>query len=203
VGLLLSTLSELGLDNDTLIFFLSDNGGPVGNRSNGSCNGPLQKGKGSLFEGGVHVPFVVRWRGRLPEGKPFDQPVISMDIFQTAAAAAGVQSPTDRKMDGVDLVPYLLGQNASPPHERLFWRVGVGSNYAVREGRYKLIGALSGEPQLYDLESDIGETKDLASAEPAVRDRLRAAYDEWSKDLVPPAFAGAQMPRRKKPNPKP
>ncbi len=199
VGLLLSTLSELKLDNDTLIFFLSDNGGPIADHSNGSRNDPLTSGKGSLFEGGIRVPFVVRWRGRLPEGKDFDHPVISMDLFQSALAAAGAQAPADRKMDGANLLPHLRGENPAPPHERLFWRTGGGTAYAVREGRYKFIKAGQRQPALFDLQTDIGESKNLAPAHPDIMDRLLKAYEEWNKELIPPLFQSPKVAPKKPP----
>ncbi len=109
VGKLMSTLTELKLDSDTLIFFFSDNGGPVG--INGSDNTPLRGAKGQVYEGGIHVPFVMRWRGRLAEGKTLAAPVISLDVFPTAVAAAGATMPGGRQFDGVNLLPYALGPN--------------------------------------------------------------------------------------------
>ncbi|MBM4034555.1 MAG: hypothetical protein FJ291_22655 [Planctomycetes bacterium] len=196
VGSLLATLRELKLESDTLVFFLSDNGGPT---KFGPTNGILRGEKGSVCEGGIRVPFAVQWRGRLPEGKDYAHPVICFDIFTTAAAVAGVQPPADRKIDGVDLLPHLLGERTGPPHERLFWRTGGGTHYAVREGRWKLLKLGPADPMLYDLEADPRESTNLAEKQPEVLKRLAAALDAWDKELVPPLFQSpAPSPPKKK-----
>src|SRR5206468_147025 len=157
VGRLAATLRELKLESDTLLFFLSDNGGPLA--VNGTRNDPLRGAKGQVYEGGIRVPFIVRWPGQLTPGKKYDHPVISLDIFPTAAAAAGVTlKPSLReKLDGVNLLPHLQGKAGGPPHERLFWRTGGGQLFAVRENRYKLVKLPGASPQLYDLDADIAE----------------------------------------------
>lgn len=194
VGRLLSALTDLKLDDDTLVFFLSDNGGPVG--VNGSNNAPLRGGKGSLYEGGMRVPFAARWRGRLPEGKVYNAPVISLDIFPTAVAAGGGQVPREnKKLDGVDILPHLLEKTSRPPHERLFWRTGGGESFAVREGRYKLFKTRRDGAQLYDLEADIGETKDLAAARPDLLRKLTQASENWNRELIPPLFENPKATR--------
>jgi len=193
VGLVLAALRETGLERDTLIFFLSDNGGPVGQASNGSSNAPLANGKGSVFEGGIRVPFVVRWPSRLPAGAVYSEPVICLDILPTAAAAAGAAMPAGRGIDGVNLLPHLAGENRAPPHETLFWRAGGGAAWAVRTGRYKLLKRAAGaEPALYDLETDIGEWADLAAAQPERVRQMQKRYDDWNGGLVAPLW---QSPR--------
>jgi arylsulfatase A-like enzyme len=195
VGRLLDIIDDLKLASDTLVFFLSDNGGPVG--VNGSSNHPLRGAKGQLYEGGIRVPFAARWTGRLPAGKDYRQPVISLDIFPTAAALAGAKVPAGVKLDGVDLLPHLDGRTKRPPHERLFWRTGGGVSFAVREGRYKLYRDAAGA-QLYDLEADAGETKDLAAERQQVFERLDRARVAWNRDLMPPRFEGLAAAGRKK-----
>ncbi len=111
VGQVMRTLRETGRDADTLVVFFSDNGGPVG--VNGSSNAPLRDGKGTVYEGGIRVPFVMRWPGRLKPGV-VDTPVISLDVFPTAAALAG--APVPKNLDGVDLMPFLTGKSKQPPH---------------------------------------------------------------------------------------
>src|SRR5881398_804512 len=108
IGKVMEKLREQGLEEDTLIFFFSDNGGPtmVGTTINGSINFPLRGSKRQLLEGGVRVPFVVQWTGKLPGGKTYDHPVIALDIFPTALAAAGGDPKKDRKIDGVNLLPF-------------------------------------------------------------------------------------------------
>ncbi|MBM3335855.1 sulfatase-like hydrolase/transferase, partial [Candidatus Sumerlaeota bacterium] len=194
VGHLLDTLRDLNLENDTLVFFFSDNGGPVA--VNGSSNGPLRGAKGAVYEGGVRVPFAVQWRGRLPEGKTLQHPVICLDIFPTAVPAGGAQLPADRKIDGVNLLPYMTGQTDAPPHERLFWRTGGGDFFAVREGRFKLVKSRDGQPELYDLDADIGETNDLAAKQPDVVKRLLAACEQWNSELAPPLWPNPAPAKR-------
>jgi arylsulfatase A-like enzyme len=185
VGRVLAAVTESKLDNDTLIFFLSDNGGPVA--VNGSSNDPLRGAKGQVYEGGIRVPFAARWKGHLPAGKEFHHPAISLDIFPTAAALAGAKMPSGRKIDGVDLMPHLTGKNKQPPHDMLFWRTGGGASYAVRQGRYKLV-RVGDESEMYDLETDIGETMDVATSRKLVFDRLEAARQKWNGELIAPLF---------------
>src|SRR5574340_11886 len=195
VGRLMSTLRETGLERDTLIFFLSDNGGPTAVTH--SNNHPLRGNKGQVYEGGVRVPFLMRWSGTLGAGKTYTQPVISLDIMATAAAAGGAQMPADRKIDGVNLLPHVAGKNAAPPHDRLYFRRGGGEGYAVRERRYKLVKEGDAPPQLFDLEKDIGETTDIGAAQPAVRERLLRAYEEWNRELIPPLFESPNHGKKK------
>ena len=195
IGQVLAAVREQKLDSGTLIFFFSDNGGPID--VNGSSNAPLRAGKGSVYDGGIRVPFAARWTGRLPAGKQFHHPVISLDIFPTAAALAGAKLPAGKKLDGVDLMPHLLGAATKPPHERLFWRMGGGVAFAVREGNYKLVKTADGT-QIYDLDKDIGETKDLAATHPEVLKRLDNAREQWNKELIAPLFEGLREPKKKR-----
>ena len=192
IGRILATLKQRKMERNTLIFFLSDNGGPIG--INGSDNTPLRGAKGQLYEGGIRVPFVVRWPGRLKPGV-YEQPMISLDIFATSAAAAGAKPAV---LDSVDLLPFLDGKNKGTPHKHLFWRTGGGVLWAVREGRYKLVRRRGEAPELYDLEADIAEAKDLSTVHPQIVLRLEAALNAWDNELVPPAFAGPAQNLRKK-----
>src|SRR5262249_29972950 len=153
----------------------SDNGGPIGKFApNGSSNTPLRGSKGDTWEGGIRVPFLVQWKGKLPAGKVYDQPVIQLDIARTALAAAGVETKPEWKLDGVDLVPFLEGKNPDPPHEALFWR--FGDQMAIRKGDWKLVrpdlspdapfGKIALQPMLFHLANDIGEKDDLAAKYP-------------------------------------
>ena len=195
VGRVTAALQELKLENDTLVFFLGDNGGPV--EMTHASNGPLRGQKGHVYEGGFRVPFVMRWTGRIAAGRTFDYPVISLDIFPTAAALAGAKLPA-KPLDGVDLMPYVTGARSGAPHQRLFWRTGGGESWAVREGRYKLVRHRGGAPELYDLETDIGEAKDIAAAKPEVAARLDAARAEWDKQLMQPLFESPGPAPKKK-----
>jgi arylsulfatase A-like enzyme len=189
VGRVLGTIHDLKLDEDTLVFFLSDNGGPP--QANGSRNDPLRGAKGSVFEGGIRVPFVIRWTGRLSAGSTYNEPVISLDVLPTAIAAAGVAQDRAKEhaLDGVDLLPYVLGKKKQPPHETLFWR--FGPQHAVRKGNYKLLKRGAGDDELYDLAADISETKDLASDKPETVAELNKVYAAWNAQLIGPLWRPA------------
>jgi arylsulfatase A-like enzyme len=193
VGRVLAALDTTGQADNTLVFFISDNGGPNLAARTGVCftdNTPLRGYKGDLYDGGIRVPFLIRWPARLKPGV-YDRPVIALDFLPTAVAAAGGELPADRTFDGVDLVPYLTGQKTGEPHQRLFWRSGgPGGKNAVREGDWKLVRTGSTAPELYDLASDIGEAQDVASKHPDRVAALTAAIAEWEKGTVPPIFQG-------------
>lgn len=184
IGKVLKKIRDAGLEENTLIFFFSDNGGPT--LSTTSNNYPLRGYKGQVFEGGFRVPFEVQWKGHIPGGQVYDKPVISLDVFPTAVAAAGGQPASN--LDGVNLLPYLEGKASGTPHEQLFWRFGV--QWATRKGDWKLLSMGKGEPQLYNLAQDIGEKTDLATSEPQKVAELKAAYDKWDAELIPPKWKG-------------
>ena len=190
VGTVTAALAESGLRKRTLVFFFSDNGGHT---PSGSDNAPLRGMKGTLYEGGVRVPFIVSWPDKLPAGKSYDQPVISLDAFATALAAAGVAMPTDKKFDSVNIVPHLAGVVERPPHERLLWRVYRKESFAIREGKWKLIRNTNATPELYDLGTEIGEKNNVAAAHADVTSRLSAALESWNKELIPPVFPGSSV----------
>ncbi len=184
IGAFLKKLRDTGLERDTLIFFLSDNGGPPGN---GSSNGPLRGYKATVYEGGIRVPFLLRWPARIPAGVVHQNPVISLDVLPTALAAAGGKLPTDRPMDGVNLLPYATGEKSDPPHDLLFWR--MRQNKAVRKGNWKLVVAGATPPQLFDLSKDIAEANDLAAQKPDVVKELSNALAKWESQMVPPLWS--------------
>jgi arylsulfatase A-like enzyme len=188
VGETLNGLRDSGQQENTLVFFLSDNGGPIGVTH--SSNDPLNGAKGTTYEGGIRVPFLVSWPGKLSQGRDCNQPVISLDIFATAAELTGAKVPPAPRLDGVNILPYLKNEKTGSPHERLFWRAGGGLRWAVREGDYKLVKMDNTDPQLFNLVSDIGEKNDLAAQQPAVLSRLIAAYQTWNKDNIAPVFGG-------------
>ncbi|MBM3795237.1 MAG: sulfatase [Acidobacteria bacterium] len=166
VGRVLTALRELRLEDDTLVFFLSDNGGP---RDNASSNGRYRGTKRTVYEGGIRVPFVVRFPGRVPAGAAVDTPVISMDIFTTSLAAAGIPVDRSKPIDGVNLLEPV-------PARALHWRMFGGDEGAIRDGVPKWVrrGA-NRPPELYDLAADPGEKNDLAAERPADAARLAAA----------------------------
>ena len=182
VGAVLAKLRERKLEENTLIFFLSDNGAP-NHADTKNSNQPLRGYKAQLFEGGIREPFLIQWKGHLPAGKVDDRPIIQLDILPTALAAAGVPVPADAKLDGVNLLPYLNGEKSEPPHEALFWR--YDGQHAVRMGDWKLLHANKGADKLYNLAKDIGENHDLAAEEPEKVQELQAAYKEWNSQNAP------------------
>jgi len=189
VGRILELLDELKLAENTIIFFLSDNGGPE--NDNGSDNGPLRGGKGSLFEGGIRVPFAIRWPGRIPAGSVYENPVISLDIFATIAANLNHGITPRNPLDGVNLLPFLQGQKSGFPHDFLFWRQFDRKDYAVvHQSGQKLLTLKDSATHVFDLRSDIGETTNRVTGEPEITSRFREKLESWLKATVPPLFYG-------------
>jgi arylsulfatase A-like enzyme len=180
VGALLEKICHTGLEERTLVFFLSDNGGPT--RETGASNAPFRGRKGQVYEGGIRVPLLVWWKGRVG-AQVRGEPVISLDVAATVLAAAGVEIP--KTFDGIDLLPLLDGKSARPPRDALFWRYGDQS--AVRAGEWKLV-VREGREELYHLGRDAGERKDLAAAEPERVKALRDAYGKWAAGLAAPRW---------------
>jgi arylsulfatase A-like enzyme len=185
VGRVLDTLRERKLDANTLVVFLSDNGGPT--RELTSSNRPLRGEKGELLEGGIRVPLVMRWPKQIPAGQVEDRPVSSLDLFASATAAAGATAPA--KLDGVDLLPFLTAPDKTPIHSRLYWRVGPQA--ALRAGDWKIHRG-RGDPtwQLYDVTHDPGESRDLAPSQPDRLASLVAAWNEFDAEMVEPLWGG-------------
>ena len=183
VGKVLDKLREHKLEQNTIIFFLSDNGGPT--EGNASSNAPFTGYKNQLFEGGIREPFYVQWKGHVPEGKVRNEPVISLDIFATATALAGAQISNDKPIDGVDLMPWLTGKNDGPVHERLYWR--YTPQWAIREGDWKVMG-LRDRAKLFNLAIDPREKNDVSAQKPEIFQRLKDDYAAWNKQLIPPLW---------------
>ncbi|MGD9720604.1 MAG: sulfatase-like hydrolase/transferase [Pirellulales bacterium] len=186
VGAVLAKLRDDKIEDHTLVVFIADNGGPTPRTT--SSNGPLHGYKSQVWEGGTRVPYLVQWKSKLPAGKTYELPVSSLDIVPTCVVAAGGSISADDRLDGVDLAPYLTGQNSARPHETLFWR--FGQQWAVRQGDYKLLQPNDGPVQLFDLAADIGEQHDLAAAKPEVRNQLEASYAKWNAELTEPRWKG-------------
>jgi len=191
VGRVLDQLRTLHLTEDTLIFFLSDNGGPT--KQNASDNAPLRGNKGDPWEGGVRVPFAAQWPGHFPRGLVYEHPVSSLDIFATIAALANVEPDPIRPLDGVNLLPYVTQRKPGAPHEAIYLRIFDRGAYAVRQGSHKLvIPTTGGTAELYDLSTDIGETRNLASTETSTVGELEKLRVAWDAALVPPVFTGLE-----------
>ena len=205
VGHVLTTIRQLRQEENTLVFFISDNGGPTASTTSG--NGPLRGFKAQTWEGGIRVPYIIQWKGHLPPGKVDDRPVIQLDILPTALAAAGIPLKSEWKLDGVNLLPYLNGKKTESPHEALYWR--FGGQIAIRKGDWKLVkapgfaagaAALEGKAstqgaELYNLTKDIGEKNNLAAAETEKFKELAADWIKWNAELVEPAWRPGRQPK--------
>ena len=199
VGVVRKKLADSGLEKDTLVAFISDNGGPTmkGVTVNGSSNAPLRGSKRTTLEGGIRVPFAVSWPGHVKPGV-FEHPAIQLDLTATALAVAGVDVKPEWKLDGVNLIPFLTGEKSGAPHDALYWR--FGDQMALRVGDFKLVRYDSnadtqtgrGQPvtaaKLYNLRDEIGETKDLAATMPDKLKELQAKWDAWNATLVKPLW---------------
>ncbi|MFM7604741.1 MAG: sulfatase-like hydrolase/transferase, partial [Prosthecobacter sp.] len=180
---------------NTLVFFFSDNGGS-GKRpffaTNTGINTPLRGDKGQTLEGGIRVPFFVSWTGQLPAGKVYDQPVSALDVLPTAASVAGTKAPEG--IEGVNLLPHLKGEKTDAPHESLAWR--FGPQKAIRRGKWKLVDFRDFEAktqsgwQLFDLDADISESKNLATEHPELVAELSKAWDDWNAKNIAPLWPG-------------
>ena len=195
VGRILQTLKDEGLDQNTLIVFTSDNGG-AGYIGLPDVNKPYRGFKSTFFEGGIHTPFFMRWPGPIAPGTRFPYPVGHVDLFATAAGAAKASVPTDRKIDGVDLLPYVQGRAKGRPHQTMFWR--SGQYKVVRDGDWKLQSNESrNKVWLYNLAVDPTERNDLSKADPARTQALLAMLKtqdaETTKPMWPSLLQGPVM----------
>lgn len=213
VGNVLAKLRGAGLEQNTLIFFFSDNGGPTmrGTTINAGRNNPLRGSKRTTLEGGIRVPFLVQWKAKLPAGAVYNHPVIQLDILPTALTAAGMDIRPEWKLDGVDLTPFLTGSTGAAPHPTLYWR--LGEQMAIRHGDWKLVRydptadilditsdkpaePMSG-PKLYNLALDMGESNDQSAAHPDKARELQSIWDKWNAEQAPAGWSPAATNPRK------
>lgn len=186
VGRVMATLKAQGLDDNTLVIFTSDNGGAhyIGLPD---INRPYRGWKATFFEGGVKVPFFMRWPARIAPGTKIAGPVSHFDIFATAGGAAGIPLPTARPLDGVDLLPFAQGRSTATPHHTLFWR--SGAYRVVRDGDWKLqLLDLPRVALLYDMKADPTERRDVAARHPDVVARLRGLIAQHDRESVKPQW---------------
>ncbi|GAA6186219.1 sulfatase-like hydrolase/transferase [Aliiglaciecola sp. NS0011-25] len=185
VGNLLAKLQELGIDDNTLIFFLSDNGGAS---KSSAKNSPLRGVKGDFFEGGIRVPFAIRWPGKVPQGIDYNKPVSSLDILATIVEVTGAAIDKDKPLDGVNLLPYITGKNTGLPHEVLFWRSFDSKVLATRRGDMKTITSPEFGNHLYNLSNDLAERHDLSDKQKQIFEQQQAAMQQWQSQLKDPIF---------------
>ncbi len=183
IGKIMATLKARNLEDNTLIIFISDNGGECERAD----NSPLRECKGSIYEGGIRVPFCMMWKGVLPENKTIDEPVIALDILPTAIAATGNQVNNQWFLDGVNLLPYIQGNKQGQPHQFLYWRFLW--HHALRKDDWKLLKHRDhAEWELYNLATDIGEQNDLAKKHPDKLKELMDIYTDMSDQMLKPQW---------------
>lgn len=178
VGKVIKTLESTGKIDNTIIFFLSDNGGAL---SNNSYNKPLKGWKGNKFEGGHRVPFFVYWKGKLKGGVKYNKTVSALDIFPTAFAVTGNEYKAGKPLDGVNLLPYINGQKEGKPHDILFWRKDTPT--AVRMGDWKMIRMEGFGKVLYNLKDDFQENNNVINQNPEIANEMTQKLEKWEKEL--------------------
>ncbi|MCX6906855.1 MAG: sulfatase-like hydrolase/transferase [Verrucomicrobia bacterium] len=174
IGEIIAHLKHSGHGDNTFLIFLSDNGG-----SGNGGNAPLKAGKSAMWEGGLRVPFIAWWPGRVPAGKVTDEFLSSLELLPTLAAAAGAKPTPDVKLDGFDLLPVLRGEKKSPRAE-MFWQ--RRSDKAARVGQWKWVEMAKGGG-LFDLSADLAETRDLSAEKPDVLARVKGRFEAWRKEM--------------------
>ncbi len=186
VGHVLEALERNGLEENTMVLFTSDNGGAhyIGLPE---VNRPFRGWKITFFEGGIHVPYFVKWPARIPAGTEFTSPVHHFDMYATAAAAAGAPLPDDRRMDGVDLLPFVTGEASGAPHRALFWRSGA-SQTALVDGWKLNVSDPPGRSWLFDMNADPTEQHDLSAQRPDKLAELQVALAAYNAEQAPPAW---------------
>ena len=182
IGRVFQTLEKTGQLDNTMVWFLSDNGGTVKQAS----NYPLAAIKGTKFEGGHRVPFLLYWKDYVKAGQVYDPMVSALDIYPTCVKAAGGSLDQPRPIDGVDLIPYLSGKAGGVPHEQLYWRKLECA--AMRDGQWKLIRVAGLEDHLFNLATDIGEHRDQAKAHPERLERMQRMLKAWEADIITPLW---------------
>ncbi len=186
VGKIRKALQEQGLEQNTVVVFISDNGGPANSIANGSVNAPLRGQKTTLLEGGIRVPFFLKWPAKLVGGKQFTDPVSLLDIFPTFIAAAGIAVSEKDQYTGVDLFPYLTTAMKNIPHQTMEWRYTVST--AIRDGDWKLIRLPDRLPMLYHLSDDISEQKDVSLLYPEKTTAMLKKLGTWEIRLPHSVF---------------
>ncbi len=194
IGEVIESLKKNGLYENTIIFFLSDNGGPQPSKSspnggNASSNAPFTGGKGSLYEGGIHVPFIASWPAGMKGGVRYEYPVNSLDIGRTAVELAGGDPNSGKGMEGVNLVPFVNGDKTGAPHEAIFWRAGAGQAVVTAE-KMKYVKMGTTAPKLFFLTKDITESNDLTAKNGAKAEELKSLWNSWNKGNIPSNILG-------------
>ncbi|MBR8538014.1 sulfatase-like hydrolase/transferase [Carboxylicivirga sediminis] len=188
VGKVIDELDKQGLSDNTIVFFISDNGSPQGQMGNMSSTGPFRGWKGDCLEGGIRVPYIIKWPGQIEQGSRYDYPVINLDIMPTIASFLNLKKKSKYQFDGVDLLPYIKGEKSTEerPHETLYWR--RGKDMAIRHGDWKLVVEdknATADTMLFNLAIDKGERRNLYHDASKKVTELRQLFEEWEKGLAP------------------
>jgi len=190
IGLILDKLEEKKISDNTIVIFFSDNGGVEW--YNFSDNGVLRGIKGDFFEGGIRVPFVMQWPKKIKAGITYDKPIISLDVFATVASAASAEKHINNEIDGIDLLPYLTGNNSGLPHKYLYWQNRDKDIDVVRDERYKYL-RIKNDEYIFDLKNDISEETNIINLSKPIYDRLKSQFKEWEKNMTDPVFLSLGM----------
>ncbi len=187
IGQLIEELDKQGLTDNTIVFFISDNGSPQGQLGDMSSTGPFRGWKGDCLEGGIRIPYIIKWPGVIKPGSKYEQPVTNLDVLPTIASYIGLKKQRKYAFDGVDLLPYLKGEKAEDegPHESLYWK--RGKDMAIRHGDWKLVledHNAEKDSMLFNLANDKGERNNLYEAMPQKVNELRALYKKWEQELA-------------------
>jgi len=188
VGRIVDKLESEGISDNTLIFFLSDNGGAHNNQSS---NLPLKGFKGNKYEGGHRVSFFMHWPQQLKENKHYDGLTSALDIFATSITVGGAPAMPHKPLDGVNLMPFLQGRIDSEPHQQLFWRKGQMA--AHRKGDYKMIRVDDLGYRMYNLQDNLQESHDLCTKESDIFNNLSSELEEWETELMKPLWTEGQV----------
>ena len=190
IGLVLDKLEQMNIIDNTIVIFFSDNGGVEW--YNHSDNGELRGIKGDFFEGGIRVPFVMQWPKIIPKGIVYDKPIIALDVFATSIAVANVENHTINEIDGVNLIPYIIGENNNYPHKYLYWQNRDKEIDVIRDDRYKYL-RIKNKEFIFDLSNDISEENNLINSSKQIYDNLKFEFKEWEKDMIDPIFLDLGM----------
>ncbi|MCP4120202.1 MAG: sulfatase-like hydrolase/transferase, partial [Bacteroidetes bacterium] len=194
VGKIVKELKTLGLFENTVIVFLSDNGGPVARKNPWTINAPYRGSKGILLEGGIHVPFAISWPKGIKAGSSYENPVTALDLTPTFVELAGGKIVPEDKMDGVNIYPYLSGEKEADPNQLLKWRFTISAS--IREGDWKLIRLPDRLPMLYNLKEDIAEQHDVADQHRDRVVRMLKALGDWDVSAPQPLYLEGDQWRR-------
>ena len=188
VGTVLKQLKEKGIEKNTIVIFLSDNGGPE--NDNASNNGILRGQKGNFWDGGIKVPFAMQWPAKIKAGSVYNKPIISLDILATITATINAKINPKKPLDGVNLLPYLSGENMNAPHDYLYWRNYDKNMIAVRTEKNKIVVTQALNEELFNSLDDISETRNLITKDRQTFDKLMQQWKVWKGQLMDPIFLG-------------